>query len=270
MLDVIEIFSSVQGEGTTIGRPAVFVRFAGCNLKCSFCDTAYAQDSKSDEVKGYYPIDLAAEVSREISENITDGVPLVVLTGGEPLIQHTGEMLRFMNRLKDLRSRCDFMVETNGSVLESKKDLIKLVSHWVVSPKLESLSIESYLMDDCFLMQMAGVCLSTHIPPTFELKFVVTDPMQKSLACIEEFLKRFTWKAKRSGSVPTSAIDVVLQPNGQELNDRGLDGYFDFLRGLQEGCRHFGREVPVSGKYLYRYRVLPQIHRLLWGNTRRK
>jgi 7-carboxy-7-deazaguanine synthase len=73
---VTEIFFSIQGEGTRTGRPCVFVRFTGCDLRCVYCDTAYAfhggEDLSRDEI--------LAEVARHPSK-------LVLLTGGEPLLQ---------------------------------------------------------------------------------------------------------------------------------------------------------------------------------------
>ncbi|MGH7755783.1 MAG: 7-carboxy-7-deazaguanine synthase QueE, partial [Vulcanimicrobiaceae bacterium] len=76
MLALAEIFTSIQGEGTHTGRAAVFVRLAGCNLNCRFCDTDYA-------VRSFASIaDVVAQV-RELGGNC----PMVVLTGGEPLIQ---------------------------------------------------------------------------------------------------------------------------------------------------------------------------------------
>lgn len=100
---VVEIFSSIEGEGKRAGYPCVFVRFAGCNLKCSYCDTAYAQKP---------------EMGEEMSiENIVDkvdsfGYGRVTLTGGEPLMQE--DIYDLIDKLVDLKKEVN--VETNGSL----------------------------------------------------------------------------------------------------------------------------------------------------------
>ena len=76
-----DIFYSLQGEGRNTGRAAVFVRFAGCNLRCPFCDTEF--DSYTEMT--------AEEILEKVSSlHISEGVgvrPLIVLTGGEPTLQ---------------------------------------------------------------------------------------------------------------------------------------------------------------------------------------
>ena len=99
-LKVNEIFYSIQGESSFAGRPCVFVRLTGCNLRCSYCDTRYA----------YYEGE-ELELS-EISERISGhGCSLVEITGGEPLIQKETPAL-IHNLLED-----GFLVllETNGT-----------------------------------------------------------------------------------------------------------------------------------------------------------
>jgi len=76
MLQLAEIFYSIQGEGTYSGTPAVFVRFAGCNLACDFCDTDYSLKF----------IASVGDVVRMVREAGGD-CPMVILTGGEPLAQ---------------------------------------------------------------------------------------------------------------------------------------------------------------------------------------
>ena len=75
---IIEIFSSFQGEGLFIGQRQIFVRFAGCNLNCSYCDTG---DSKSEKSGKLMTVD---EVVDSINEIITPDCHVVSFTGGEP------------------------------------------------------------------------------------------------------------------------------------------------------------------------------------------
>src|SRR5438045_5796298 len=86
---ITEIFKSIQGEGTRAGLPCIFVRLTGCNLRCTWCDTAYAfhggKKMSVDEVMA-----RVDELARRHENGITvssAAVPLVELTGGEPLLQ---------------------------------------------------------------------------------------------------------------------------------------------------------------------------------------
>ena len=98
-LRINEIFASIQGESTRAGRPCVFVRLTGCNLRCTWCDTAYAfYDGRQmqigeivDRVRGY-------------------GCDLVEVTGGEPLLQKG--VYALLDALLD--QGCTVMVETSG------------------------------------------------------------------------------------------------------------------------------------------------------------
>src|SRR5258708_32919149 len=82
---ITEIFKSIQGEGTRAGLPCIFVRLTGCNLRCTWCDTAYAfhggQKVSVDEV-----MERVESLNRRPDRN-AGGVSLVELTGGEPLLQ---------------------------------------------------------------------------------------------------------------------------------------------------------------------------------------
>lgn len=100
-LNVCEIFFSLQGESTFTGLPCVFVRLAGCNLSCSWCDTLYAKTEST------------AMSLEKILEKVTGfGVPLVEITGGEPLIQAQTPAL--IARLLDRGFQV--LLETNGSL----------------------------------------------------------------------------------------------------------------------------------------------------------
>jgi 7-carboxy-7-deazaguanine synthase len=99
-LRVNEIFYSLQGESSYVGRPCAFVRLTGCNLRCSYCDTQYAYD------EGDY-LDLTEIMDRVRSFSCT----LVEVTGGEPLIQEETPVL--IEALLDLG--LTVLLETNGS-----------------------------------------------------------------------------------------------------------------------------------------------------------
>jgi 7-carboxy-7-deazaguanine synthase len=96
---VTEIFFSIQGEGTRAGLPCVFVRFTGCDLRCVYCDTAYAFHGGRDLTRAQ----IHAEVARYPCK-------LVLLTGGEPLLQR--ELPELAGEL--LARGYEVLVETHG------------------------------------------------------------------------------------------------------------------------------------------------------------
>ena len=100
MLQLAEIFYSVQGEGTHVGTPAVFIRLAGCNLSCAFCDTDYS-------LKFIAAVDDV--VARVFAEGGT--CPMVILTGGEPTLQR--ETLTLVDALRNDGRRVH--IESNGT-----------------------------------------------------------------------------------------------------------------------------------------------------------
>lgn len=101
MLQLSEIFYSIQGEGTHVGIPAVFVRLAGCNLSCGFCDTDYA-------VKFFSGIEDVVRRIRDIAPQCRT----VILTGGEPLAQTEA-----LDLVEVLRARgYAIHIESNGTI----------------------------------------------------------------------------------------------------------------------------------------------------------
>ncbi len=113
-LKINEIFYSIQGESSQTGKPCIFVRLTYCNLRCSYCDTEYAF---------YEGCDMTIEqIIRKIAKYPTN---LVMVTGGEPLIQHG--CIDLMSEL--LKKKYDVMIETSGSISLDKipKKVIKIV-----------------------------------------------------------------------------------------------------------------------------------------------
>jgi 7-carboxy-7-deazaguanine synthase len=115
-IQLAEIFYSVQGEGTWTGTPAVFVRLAGCNLACDFCDTDYA-------------LKFVAGIDEVVARVRAEGgdCPMVILTGGEPLAQRATLLLIDALRADGRRVH----IESNGTIDVPLPDGVWLT----VSPK---------------------------------------------------------------------------------------------------------------------------------------
>lgn len=98
-LEVHSIWPTIQGEGPYAGRGAIFIRLAGCNLQCPWCDTEYTSIRKKMN-----PMDIVTEVARYNGD-------LVVLTGGEPFRQDINRAVRAL-----LISGQTIQIETNGTL----------------------------------------------------------------------------------------------------------------------------------------------------------
>jgi 7-carboxy-7-deazaguanine synthase len=117
---ISEIFHSIQGEGPTAGRPAVFVRLGMCNLQCNFCDTPYTWQAGKE--------DYSDEANERVVETIVKllhehpRTRLVVWTGGEPMMQQR-EIVAAIDFIgASMPSRMlEHEVETNGTISESKE-----------------------------------------------------------------------------------------------------------------------------------------------------
>jgi 7-carboxy-7-deazaguanine synthase len=104
LFNINEIFYSIQGEGSRAGFPCVFIRFQGCMLRCSWCDTPYALDLKEKKM-----LMTAGDIVSEISNS---GCKLLCLTGGEPLYQEG--VKEFIKHLCDLGYTVT--IETSGNL----------------------------------------------------------------------------------------------------------------------------------------------------------
>ena len=101
-MNVCEIFRSIQGESYLMGLPCTFVRVAGCNLRCSWCDTKYAWEASAG---------TEMTVEEVLSKVYELGADLVEITGGEPLLD--ADAVPLMRTLCDNGSRV--LLETNGT-----------------------------------------------------------------------------------------------------------------------------------------------------------
>ncbi len=135
---VKEIFYTLQGEGANTGRSAVFCRFAGCNLwsgverdrtnaVCQFCDTDFVWNSTMDVGKFNSPVDLAQAVA-DVWPRQVGGKPLVVCTGGEPLLQLDSDLISAFHA-----KGFEVAVETNGTLAPPEG-----IDWLCVSPKVDA------------------------------------------------------------------------------------------------------------------------------------
>lgn len=125
-IPMVEIFETVEGEGTRAGFPTVFVRLFGCNLRCTWCDTKYSYPPAEAE-----NVMTIAEI---ISKVETYRSRHICLTGGEPLL-YGEKSLALIDALAELEQVDDLHIETNGAI-----DLALFVER-VASPKVR------YIMD---------------------------------------------------------------------------------------------------------------------------
>lgn len=157
-----ERFGSFQGEGPLMGQRCVFVRFSRCNLTCRWCDTKYTWDwtqYQPTRVSDRIPV---PELVRWVSDQ---GVDLMVITGGEPMLQQPA-MAALAAGVPD---HVRVQVETNGTRVPEPA-LIELVDLWVVSPKLANSGVNygRRIVPSALAALMATGRVA--------FKFVVTDP----------------------------------------------------------------------------------------------
>lgn len=122
-LDFHSMFMTIQGEGPFSGRPAIFIRLAGCNLQCPLCDTEYTngRQLRNPETVAYEAAGMAERWEK----------PLFVITGGEPFRQP----LALAELVNELLEYGEVQIETNGSLWHPALDISDPDFHIVVSPK---------------------------------------------------------------------------------------------------------------------------------------
>ena len=132
-LVISELFYSIQGEGQTMGVPAIFLRLAGCNILCKgkgwICDSieVWKKGTKTPFEEVF---------SSDLIWRLDEGAHLVI-TGGEPLL-HQKKIIEFLDWFKQEYGWIPIVeIETNGTIVPDS-NLIKLITYWNCSPKLSS------------------------------------------------------------------------------------------------------------------------------------
>lgn len=225
-----EIFYSIQGEGTLVGVPSVFVRTSGCNLRCRWCDTPYASWKPEGEERSVQSI--LDEVNRHPTR-------YVVVTGGEPMIAK--EMPELLQALRD--SGKHITIETAGTIAPNDVpcDLAsispKLGNSTPLPGEIESAWIERHERTRLQPEVLRAWCVSYEV----QLKFVIS-----SAADVEEAAEVVS-----SIGLELPPERVLVMPEG--TNVKALQQKSDLL---VDACKQRG------------WRFSPRLHVELFGNKR--
>lgn len=232
---VIEVFGpTVQGEGPDAGRPAYFVRFGGCDFRCSWCDSMYAVDPA--EVRANAARMRVHEVQAKVSA-LEPGPSLVVLSGGNPALLELGQLVDRLHL-----AGLEVAVETQGSVW---REWLASVDRLVVSPKGPSSRMDTPAHREQLARFMAS---AADAAPSVCLKVVVFD--ERDL----DYLAEITAAHPEVSAFISVGSDVGLP------DDETRAGLLVRYRWL---CEAVARRPEFS-----RARVLPQLHVLAWGTAR--
>lgn len=226
----MEVYRSIQGEGTLMGVPTTFVRFFACNLRCSWCDTRYSWSVREGgSWRTLSPQNVADEV-------MALGARHVVLTGGEPTLQKELPQLATLLKAEGYH----LTIETNATIVS--EPLLPLIDLWSLSPKLSSAG-ENYLRPAALERFLCSLR-----PDQQQWKFVVRDDAdEQSLRALLESYPVFIERQ----------LPIILQPEG----DSAQADYPRALEDLAERLRApFWRP--------YNVRALPQLHVVIWGRRR--
>ncbi len=231
-IKICEIFGpTVQGEGSLIGLPTVFVRTGGCDYRCHWCDTLYAVDQRFRKL---WTEMSAKEILAQVGQ-LCGGRPMLVsLSGGNPALQPLDDLLR-LGKASGYR----FAMETQGSIAKPWFSELEVLT---LSPKPPSSGTKTD-------WQKLQECVDVSGTAAVSLKLVVLDEDDYQFA--------------RQVSARFPQLPVYLQPcNVNPLGDGDLAGSKEGLDPL----RLLVARVLADG--WYEARVLPQLHVLLWGNKR--
>jgi organic radical activating enzyme len=259
--NIIEVFSSLQGEGVFVGAPQIFIRFGGCNLRCRYCDTTESLTSakcariETKPFSGRY-VTLANPVAAPLLLKMVSGLikswpdyHSISITGGEPLL-HTGFLKQI---LPSLRKRLPILLETNGILTGRLKVVINLVD--IVSMDIKLLS--DVIPSSVIASEPAGRARQSQHWHNIEqfLRLAATKPQSyvkiviTGNAARDELLTACRIIRKINKDMP-----VILQPATKLPSHKGfkapapaklLESYKIMSRGLSD------------------VRIIPQVHRLM-------
>jgi 7-carboxy-7-deazaguanine synthase len=235
---ISEIFGpTIQGEGPLIGRPTVFVRTAGCDYRCAWCDTLYAVlPDYRDEWEAMTPSEIMARVN-----DLAGGEPVLVsLSGGNPALQPLAALVALGRR-----GGHGFALETQGSVPQA---WFAELDWLILSPKPPS----SGMTTDWTALEASVEAARGR--PRCALKIVVFDDADYAYA--------------RTAAARCPALPIYLQvgnPSPLHAAGKAMSDAAD-LEDLARRLRWLAGKVTADRWFAAT--VLPQLHVLAWGNKR--
>lgn len=212
-MKVSEVFYSIQGEGINAGKPAVFLRLANCNLKCTWCDTKYSWDwSLYDRKKEITEIPVG-ELYTKLAEYDCNHL---VITGGEPLLQQS--------KLNDLLHLWDGYVEieTNGTIIPEFN--VKGIMY-NVSPKLSNSKNNPKLMENPKAYRYFNWIDDS------VFKFVISD--EEDLGEVRELIEKYELRTEKILLMPEARTPKELKQRSDWIIDICKDNGFRFSPRLQ-------------------------------------
>jgi 7-carboxy-7-deazaguanine synthase len=227
---VIEIFGpTIQGEGAEAGLPTHFVRFGGCDFRCSWCDTMYAVDPATVRATA---LRLSADEILDRLGELSQGPRWVTLSGGNPALQHAQTLI---DRLRGTGYRV--AAETQGSVW---RDWLAQLDRLTISPKPPS----------------SGMATARHAQKFEQFMEAATAARASSvlkIVCFDEH--DLAWAREVSGAYP----DVPLYLSA----GTPVPAPADIRHAVGERYRWLCEQV-ASDATLADARVLPQLHVIAW------
>ena len=225
---IIEIFSSFQGEGVLIGQRQIFVRFAGCNLNCAYCDTKNSISKKEGTLM------TPEEVVSKIESILTPDCHTISFTGGEPSLYP--EFINEVSKLTDL----DIMLETNGT-LPANIGLIENLDIVSLDIKLKE-QFNGDFKEDIFLNEIKSLNLLIEKSINVYCKVVILPCLK--IKSFEEVIEKID-----NESIDKNNVQFIIQPSSP-LNE---------WNNLSNCLFEFSE---VVGKY-FEVSTIPQIHKIL-------
>ncbi|MBO6110957.1 MAG: 7-carboxy-7-deazaguanine synthase QueE [Methanobrevibacter sp.] len=225
---IIEIFSSFQGEGVLIGQRQIFVRFAGCNLNCAYCDTKNSISKKEGTLM------TPEEVVSKIESILTPDCHTISFTGGEPSLYP--EFINEVSKLTDL----DIMLETNGT-LPANIGLIDNLDIVSLDIKLKE-QFDGDFKEDIFLNEIKSLNLLIEKSINVYCKVVILPCLK--IKSFEEVIEKID-----NEIIDKNNVQFIIQPSSP-LNE---------WNNLSNCLFEFSE---VVGKY-FEVSTIPQIHKIL-------